>query len=484
MTYIMETREKGFIFIDLLIDMCILNTAVFLSAVLFPVVLNDNSSNISISLLCANFSCLISYLLFSKNNLFLRDGFIVRFNYVTKRIFLFLIVSSIIEISLFPTNVNRMFFLEYIFLFYVGQLFFVWLRYQYSFIKINGHLSTNQTIIIGSNPTSYYLRQIIDNNPMLGYKFVGFVNDNEKYDPQVLGTTKDLSTLIDEHQIHMVFVTFTFFDESFKGKEYLRICNKKGIRIRFIPETVRSYKHHLDMESLSKLTILNPQEIPLDSSDARLLKRMFDIVFSSIVILLLLSWLFPIIALLIKLTSKGPVLFIQKRTCINNKTFNCYKFRSMKVNDQADTKQATDYDSRITQLGKFLRKSNIDELPQFVNVLLGHMSISGPRPHMLKHTSLYSELIDIYQVRHYVKPGITGWAQVNGYRGETDELWKMEKRVEYDIEYIENWNFWWDIKIIILTVTNMKSLIQDSHATSRLRFYNQNSNWQLHKLNE
>ena len=205
------------------------------------------------------------------------------------------------------------------------------------------------------------------------------------------------------------------------------------------------------MDSIGELVLINPQEIPLDDYESYLMKRLFDIVFSLFVIVFIMSWLLPIVAILIKLNSRGPVFFIQKRTGINNRSFNCLKFRSMKVNNEADVKQATDGDDRITTLGNFLRKSNIDELPQFFNVLVGQMSVVGPRPHMLKHTDQYSKLIESYLVRHYIKPGITGYAQVTGYRGETDELWKMEKRVEYDMIYLEKWNFWWDIKIIGLT---------------------------------
>ena len=173
---------------------------------------------------------------------------------------------------------------------------------------------------------------------------------------------------------------------------------------------------------------------------------------SGLVILLIFSWLFPILSIIIKLTSKGPVFFVQERTGLNNRNFKCLKFRSMEVNVDADKQQATADDSRITPIGKFMRKWNIDELPQFFNVFFGQMSLVGPRPHMLKHTQEYSKLIDSYLSRHYIKPGITGWAQVNGYRGETDELWKMEKRVEFDMEYIDNWNFSWDIKILWLTL--------------------------------
>ena len=207
-----------------------------------------------------------------------------------------------------------------------------------------------------------------------------------------------------------------------------------------------------DADFVNSLTVYNPQEIPLDNFSNRLIKRIFDVVFSSLVILLLLSWLFPLISLIIKLDSKGPVFFRQLRTGIDNEEFNCLKFRTMQVNEESDSKQAQANDSRISRVGAILRKYNIDELPQFFNVLFGEMSVVGPRPHMLKHTEQYSELISHYKVRHYVKPGVTGWAQVNGYRGLTDELWKMEKRVDYDMEYLKNWNFFWDLKIIYLTV--------------------------------
>jgi putative colanic acid biosynthesis UDP-glucose lipid carrier transferase len=206
------------------------------------------------------------------------------------------------------------------------------------------------------------------------------------------------------------------------------------------------------VESARFFEMFNPQQIPLDNLTLRLKKRAFDVVFSSAVILFIFSWLLPLLSLIIKLNSKGPVFFVQQRTGINNKTFNCIKFRTMKVNQEADTKQAVKNDNRITSIGNFLRKYNIDELPQFFNVLVGNMSVVGPRPHMLKHTEQYSALIEYYKVRHFVKPGITGWAQVNGYRGLTDELWKMQKRVEYDMEYLESWNFLWDIKIIVMTL--------------------------------
>jgi exopolysaccharide biosynthesis polyprenyl glycosylphosphotransferase len=181
-------------------------------------------------------------------------------------------------------------------------------------------------------------------------------------------------------------------------------------------------------------------------------KRVFDITFSSVVIVFLLSWMFLLIAILIKISSRGPVLFRQKRSGLDNNEFWCYKFRSMSQNTDADTKQATRQDSRITTIGKFLRRTSLDEFPQFFNVFKGDMSIVGPRPHMLKHTEQYSELIKKYMVRQLVKPGITGAAQIRGYRGETKELNDMEGRVKWDVWYIENWTFFLDINIILHTV--------------------------------
>jgi exopolysaccharide biosynthesis polyprenyl glycosylphosphotransferase len=191
-------------------------------------------------------------------------------------------------------------------------------------------------------------------------------------------------------------------------------------------------------------------------------KRTFDIAFSFLVIVLVFTWLFPILALLIKLSSKGPIFFKQQRSGKRNEVFTCYKFRSMKVNEDSDTIQAHKSDDRITGIGKFLRKTSMDELPQFLNVLNGDMSVVGPRPHMLKHTEEYSQIIDNFMVRHFVKPGITGWAQVHGFRGETHQDYKMRKRVQYDVWYIENWSFLLDIRIIFMTVRNL--LLGDRNA--------------------
>ena len=243
---------------------------------------------------------------------------------------------------------------------------------------------------------------------------------------------------------------------------YPEQCPYLGLPQHALPYIQHSPTEHVYCglpSSYSKeiLPIINYCDIrqePLAQPENRLLKRMFDILFS----LLFLCTLFPVIYLIIgtaiKITSPGPIFFKQKRSGEAGKEFLCYKFRSMRVNKDSDTMQATKNDPRKTKLGNFLRKSNIDELPQFINVLLGSMSVVGPRPHMLKHTEEYSKLVDKYMVRHLIKPGITGWAQINGFRGETKELWQMEGRVERDIWYLEHWTFMLDLYIIYKTVKN------------------------------
>ncbi|MEN9394801.1 MAG: hypothetical protein RL362_1022, partial [Bacteroidota bacterium] len=209
----------------------------------------------------------------------------------------------------------------------------------------------------------------------------------------------------------------------------------------------------LDMYNMIPVATLRPE--PLQIPFNRIVKRGFDIVFSSLTLLVLTPIVFPIVALLIKLSSRGPIFFKQERTGEQGNSFWCWKFRTMQVNPDADKVQATWNDARITSIGKFLRKTNLDELPQFLNVLKGEMSVVGPRPHMLKHTEDYRQRVSKFLVRHFAKPGITGWAQVNGFRGETKQVSDMEKRVEADIWYVENWSLLLDLRIIFKTILNM-----------------------------
>ena len=244
-------------------------------------------------------------------------------------------------------------------------------------------------------------------------------------------------------------------------KKVSRYCDYKVVRFFFVPVSVESIGLNLKRELLDDIEIYTTYEIPLQNLGNRMLKRTFDIVLS-LFFLIPTALMFPFIWLIIKIQSPGPILFKQARTGIDGKTFMMLKFRSMHVNKDADRLQATKDDPRKYPFGNFMRKSNIDELPQFLNVLKGDMSFVGPRPHMLAHTEQYSALITKYMVRHFVKPGLTGWAQVTGFRGETKELWQMEGRVKRDIWYMEHWSIWLDIRIIWMTAKTI--FIHDKNA--------------------
>ena len=225
--------------------------------------------------------------------------------------------------------------------------------------------------------------------------------------------------------------------------------------VKFIPDNKEILGKQLNIDYFEYFPILSLNKSPLDKPVNKVIKRLFDLVFSSCIIVCFLSWLTPIIGFLIKLESKGPVFFKQKRNGINYELFNCYKYRSMRPNNLADIKQVTKNDSRITRVGKFLRKTSIDELPQFINVFKGEMSVVGPRPHMIKENERFLKRIDKFMGRHYIKPGITGLAQVKGYRGEVKTDDDIINRVKYDLFYIENWSLWLDIKIILFTIFNV-----------------------------
>jgi len=456
----MKSRETELLMTFLFIDLFLLNVALLIVGWLRLDISLGDINQMDHYFLHGNLSWIIAYIAFSKKNLYLRDSFLNRVIRITKRHIVFLLVAGAIATLFVPRTFSRSFFFEYSGLFYVLKIVVYRATYRFLRYKRSKKLNTILTAVVGYNETGEVIRNVIRSNPGLGYFFSGYITSKNVDNEEILGKPEDLEELIDKHQLQMVLYNISFFngdDAERKGKEVLKICNRKGVRLRFIPNNQQWFRNRMNMESFGDLVVIDPQEIPLDSVGRRLQKRFFDIAFSLAIMLFVLSWLIPLMALLIKLGSKGPVFFVQKRTGINNKTFSCIKFRSMTVNEQADTHQAKAGDLRITPIGDFMRRTNIDELPQFLNVLAGSMSVVGPRPHMLKHTEEYSALIDHYLTRHYVKPGITGWAQVSGYRGETQKLGAMEKRVNADMEYIENWKFSWDLRIIWLTVFGKKA---------------------------
>ena len=249
--------------------------------------------------------------------------------------------------------------------------------------------------------------------------------------------------------------------EGEKIRKISEYCDNHVIRFYYVPPSVEHLGMRLKRELFDDMELFTTHEVPMENPVNKMVKRMFDIVLSVIVLTICLPML-PIVALIIRIQSPGPIFFKQKRTGVNGNDFICYKFRSMHVNKDADTAQATEHDPRKFPFGDKMRKYNIDELPQFWNVLKGDMSVVGPRPHMLYHTELYRQQIGKYMVRHFVKPGITGWAQVTGFRGETKELWQMEERIKRDIWYIEQWSIWLDMRIVWMTVKSM--FVHDENA--------------------
>lgn len=311
-------------------------------------------------------------------------------------------------------------------------------------------------IIIGARSTAQRLHKQIVSDLSYGYRFLGYVDEAKPDDIADDDYLCDITQLEDyiKAKRNVDAIYFTLSGEKSNIMPIVtRICDNNFINFYYVLRISRFLSRHYEMSQIGTMPVAAARPNPLARLHNRFIKRSFDLFVSTIFLIF-----FPIIlipaAIAIKLSSPGPVFFKQKRTGLRGEEFTCWKFRTMKVNADADKQQATHDDPRKTRVGDFLRKTSIDELPQFINVFLGNMSVVGPRPHMLAHTEQYAKLIDQYMVRHFIKPGITGWAQVNGYRGQTEELWQMEKRVEYDVWYIENWNLLLDIKIMFKTVVN------------------------------
>ena len=328
--------------------------------------------------------------------------------------------------------------------------FFFWKMLVLYFFNLFKRKESQQKniIILGMGDQGREIRRYFLINWKLNYRFLGYI-DRLPAEPLI----EQIRTLCKDKIVHEIYCCVTDLEMN-ELKAIVELGLNRFIKIKFIanPSDARQEAIALDREYMPGL---GKSPITLDEHWNRMTKRVFDILFSSFVILTILSWLVPIISILIKADSKGPVFFRQKRAGRDNKPFNCVKFRTMVLNSEADVKQATKDDERITLLGKFLRKSSLDEIPQFFNVLIGDMSVIGPRPHPLKLNEQFSPKIERLMSRHYVKPGITGLAQSMGYRGETKNLQDMRNRIKLDRFYIENWSFYLDIKIIIQTVVSL-----------------------------
>ena len=380
----------------------------------------------------------ISFFLFSGMSLF--SIFLYNFSY--SRLFVILVFIGFGNTILISRTL------------YLGAAYY--LRKQYPLNKT--------VIIIGYNELGKKLVENFDRY----YKSIsvlGFFEDEQNFsetpEHPVLGRINESVKYAIENNIAEIYSTVSP-ERNLYIYDLAHLAETNFIRFKFVPDFRMFINRKVHIDFARNIPVLSLRTEPLENVDSQIKKRFFDMVFSVIIIFFILSWLVPLIAILIKLESRGPVFFTQLRSGKNNTPFLCYKFRSLKVNHDAHHKQVTRDDDRFTRIGKFLRKSNIDELPQFLNVFRGEMSVVGPRPHMLKHTEEYSQILNHYMIRHYVKPGVTGWAQINGYRGEIKKKRDLRGRIEHDIWYMENWTMWLDLRIIVLTV--YKSFRGDENA--------------------
>ena len=347
-------------------------------------------------------------------------------------------------------------------------------RYRYA------GFNTRYVTFVGNDAELLNIYHGLNDDTSMGYRVLGYYADGEMPVPDEKGRAKggkSKAMTLNKLGTLQEFLDNLGQPEKLKTGDELYVCLSRQdrdiirrisqfcdhnvIRFYFVPMSVETLGIDMKREFLDNIEIFTTYDNKLERPSNKLVKRLFDIVFS-IIFLIPTALIFPFVWIIMKIQSPGPLLFKQARTGIDGKTFNMLKFRSMHVNDDADKVQATKDDPRKYPFGDFMRKTNIDELPQFLNVLRGDMSIVGPRPHMLAHTEQYSELIDKYMVRHFVKPGLTGWAQVTGFRGETKELWQMEGRVKRDIWYMEHWSIWLDIRIIWMTIKTI--FIHDKNA--------------------
>lgn len=336
-----------------------------------------------------------------------------------------------------------------------------WLLFLHKMVKNyrQNEKRIRKVVFVGSSDNNVELYHEINNLNESGYKIMGYFDDGQPNsfpsDIKRLGGPSEVIKWLAANSGTNDLYCCLPSSRKDEIVSIIRYCENNLVRFYSVPN-VKNYVHHrMSFHMMGSMPYMSLHQEPLSDIGNRALKRAFDIVFSAAFLCLIFPFIYIIVGIITKITMPGPIFFKQKRNGINGKEFYCLKFRSMRVNEDADKVQATENDPRKTKWGDIMRRKNIDELPQFWNVLKGDMSIVGPRPHMVMHTKEYSHLIDKYMIRHWVKPGITGWSQVTGFRGETRELSQMEGRIRGDIWYIEHWSFGLDLYVIYKTVANM-----------------------------
>ena len=369
-------------------------------------------------------------------------------------IFYQLLLFSILVFAFFgaaqsstPGLSQTLVFLLYTFI--IISLFKLTLFYALQIYRLGFGGNFRKTIIIGNDESVSELKEFFLNQKELGYENRMTFKFNHPSDLNL----EECFDFILTRNIDEVYCSANELDES-QISRLITFCENNFKILKFISKRGGLLSKKLKTDTYGLSTVQSLREMPLSNDFNTILKRTFDITFSLFIIIFLLSWITPIIGLIIKIESRGPVFFKQTRNGIKFREFTCYKFRSMIENNDADIQQATKNDKRVTKIGKILRRTSLDELPQFFNVLIGNMSVVGPRPHMIRENERYSKSVDKFMVRHFVKPGITGLAQVKGFRGEIETDEDIINRVKYDIYYLENWSLILDLNIVFLTTIN------------------------------
>ena len=372
---------------------------------------------------------------------------------ITKQTVLF----SLLIIAFFPFSTDVI-FSESALIYYISTCTFLitifkfLLFYYLKKYRIITGSNYRNVVIVGYSTESKRLKELFESRNDYGYRFLGYFSNKKKND-QILGDIKFLKLFAIENQVNEIYCALDEIPND-QLVDIVDFADENKIAIKFIPGTNEIFSKNLKINYYEMFPVLSMQKTILHDPAIKIIKRTFDILFSLIVIICFLSWVIPLFAFLIKLESKGPVFFKQGRPGLDEKEFFCYKFRSMKINGTTEM-EASKNDPRVTKIGKLMRKTSMDETPQFLNVLLGEMSVVGPRPHLWSQNKSYGNKIKKYMVRHYVKPGITGLAQVKGFRGEIESADDMINRIKFDVFYIDNWSLILDFKIIIQTVLNI-----------------------------
>ncbi|WP_396165727.1 undecaprenyl-phosphate glucose phosphotransferase [Flavobacterium sp.] len=367
------------------------------------------------------------------------------------------ILVLLVIIAFFPFSKQAIFsgraIVSFVFYsFILITIFKILLFYYLKKYRIITGSNYRNAVIIGYTPEAIRLKKLFEDRSDYGYRFLGYFS-NKKNHPEILGTIENIKSFVIEKEVDEIYCSLNELSNE-KLKDLIDFADENKKIIKFIPDSKEIFSKNLRIDYYEMFPVLSLKKTILHEPSTKIFKRIFDIIFSLIVIIGILSWLVPILAILIKLESKGPIFFKQGRPGLDENEFFCYKFRSMKMNETTE-KEASKNDPRVTKIGKFMRKTSMDELPQFLNVLLGDMSVVGPRPHLWSQNKAYGNRIKKYMVRHYVKPGITGLAQVKGFRGEIETDDDMINRIKFDVFYIENWSLILDIKIIVQTVINI-----------------------------